>query len=232
MKALYDLSNKIAGFDFYPWLVMQAQAGATEIVFNKRNPNTKKWPIEIIRRRFDSILWPGPALLGLQASIGTDGEHPAPYHMRDLVRLSRDGVQFPRLRSILPPGKERYTVTLRNTQRSETRNSNEAAWRTFAQEIGAHIIEDYDTQAIGLYERMALYAGAEMNFFVTNGPMILCALSEYPFMAFDYQKSSMRGAGLQPGEKYPFCLPQHHMIYEPDDLDVIHKHFNAWRNSK
>ena len=229
MKALYSLSTKISGFDFFPWLVMQAQAGATEIVFDKANPHTGKWPRDVVLRRFESILWPGPLLLGLKCSIGTYGSQLAPYHQADLVRLSRAGVVFPKLKTVLPPGRERYTVTLRKTQRIECRNSNEADWRIFAAEIGAYVIEDYDVKPISLYERMALYAGAEMNFFVTNGPALLCELSPYPSMSFDNQKSTLCHVGVPFGEKYPFMQDNQHMIYEPDDLPVIRKHFEEWR---
>ena len=228
MKALYQLSNKIAGFDFYAWLVMQAQASATEIVFDTRNPTTGKWPLETVMRRFESILWPGPALLGLKASLGTEGAQLAPYHQRDLIRLSRAGVKFPRLKSVLPPGKERYTVTLRNSQRGPDRNSNEAEWRAFAAEIGAIVIPDYDDVPIHLHERMALYAGAEMNFFCANGPSLLCNLSEYPAMVFDCQNSTLTSCGLPLGEKYPFCLPQHFMVYKPPDMQTVRHCFSEW----
>ena len=208
---------------------MQAQAGATEIVFDKSNPNCGKWPKDTVLRRFESILWPGPALLGLKRSIGTVGAQLAPYHQSDLVRLARSGVQFPRLKSVLPPGKARYTVTLRKTQRIASRNSNEDDWRIFAEEIGALVIPDYDDEPIHLHERMALYAGAEMNFFVTNGPALLCELSDYPSMAFDNQKSTLAHIGVPFGEKYPFMRENQFLIYEPDDLPVIRRHFKAWR---
>lgn len=230
MKALYQLSRKIAGFDFFAWLVMQAQAGATEIVFDTSNPKTDKWPLDVVMRRFDSILWPAPALLGLPCSLGKNGRQLAPYHQEELVRLSYAGVQFPRLKSVLPTGTERYTVTLRKTQRSETRNSDEATWRAFADEIGARVIPDYDDEPIHLHDRMALYAGAEMNFFVTNGPAILCFLSEYPAMAFDVNHSPMKSYGVPFGEQYPFILAdRHRQIYESPTLEVIRRHFRAWR---
>lgn len=232
MKALYDLNQRIAGFDFYPWLVMQAAHGATEIVFDTRMPKLDKWPLETVMRRFESILWPGPALLGLPCSIGTQGKQLAPYHQKDLVRLVNEGMEVPRLKSVLPPGKERYTVTLRRTQRSPGRNSREEDWRSFASEIGARIIEDYDVEPIHLHERMALYAGAEMNFFVTNGPVMLCFLSEYPAMGFDVQASPMVNLGVPFGEPYPFLLPQHRQIYEADTLENIRKHFEAWKREK
>lgn len=232
MKALYELRRKIAGFDFFPWLVMQAQAGASEIVFDTSRPNTGKWPLETVMRRFESILRPGPALLGLPYSMGTEGSQLAPYHQSDLVRLSYAGVRFPRLKSVLPAGTERYTVTLRRTQRAEGRNSREADWMCFAREIGARVIPDYDDVPIHLHERMALYAGAEMNFFVTNGPVMLAFLSEYPAMGFDVQNSPMTKFGVPFGQPYPFLLPQHRQIYEPDELPVIRKHFELWMSEK
>ena len=232
-KALYRLSNMIAGFDFFPWLVMQAHGGATEVVFDTSNPSTGKWPLDTVKRRFDSILWPGPALLGMPASLGTNGRQFGGYHQRDLVALARTGAKLPRLRSVLPPAKERYTVTLRKTQRVPERNSNDDDWRTFAAEIGARVIEDYEVEPIHLHERMSLYAGAEMNFFVTNGPVMLCFLSEYPAMGFDVQKSPMTGFGVPFGEPYPFLLPDRHFqVYEPDTLPVIRRHFEVWEKSR
>lgn len=228
MRALYSLSNKIAGFDFFPWLVMQVQAGATEIVFNKSRPSTAKWPLETVLRRFESILWPGPAFAGLPCSIGMGGGQLAPYHQSDLVRLYLAGMRFPRLKSVLPPGKERYTVTLRRTERASGRNSNEVNWRIFAAEIGALVIPDYVDQPIHLHQRMALYAGAEMNFFVTNGPAMLCFLSEYPAMQFGCQPHDSLKVGLGAGKPLPYLLPQHRQIFEPAELSVIKRHFEEW----
>lgn len=232
MLALYDLRRKIAGFDFFPWLVMQRSFGAKEVVFDKSNPATHKWPIEMINRRFESILWPGPALLGMKASIGNRGAQLGPYHQRDLVRLTREGRIMPKLKTVLKPRDVEYTITLRNTQRAPGRNSREADWRKFADEIGALVIPDYDDKPIHLHERMALYAGAKMNFFTTNGPVMLCFLSEYPAMSFDVQNSPPIKAHVPYGEQYPFLMPdRHRQIYEPDTLDVIRKHFYHWRDT-
>lgn len=233
MKALYALSRHIAGFDFYPWLVMQAGHGARNIVFDIRNPKTNRWSADAVMRRFESILRPGPALLGLSCSIGTEGTQLSGYTQGELVRLCRRGFKVPRLKSVLPPGKERYTVTLREEGRIPERNSNLEAWRTFAAEIGARVIEDYEVEPIHLHERMALYAGAEMNFFVTNGPVMLCFLSEYPAMGFDVNISPMTKSGVPFGDGYPWLLPdRHRQIYETADLPTIRKHFQAWQKSR
>jgi len=228
--ALYSLSRFIAGFDFFFWLVMQKMGGAESVAFDNFNPSTKKHTADEVMRRYESILKPGPALLGMDSHEGNSGVQYGEYNAMHLIRACNAGKQIPRLKSVLPPGNERYTVTLRGTRRWPTRNSNEQDWRTFAAEIGARVIPDYDVEPIGLHERMALYAGAEMNFFVTNGPIALCLLSEYPAMGFDVNNS--RPKGIPPGGRYPFMLPQHHQIWEDATLENIRKHFKAWSSSK
>jgi hypothetical protein len=222
------LSRQIAGFDFFPWLVLQAAAGAEAVAFDIREPRSGKFTLDEVARRYQSILKPGPALAGMASLESHDGIYYAPGGQQELVDFAKAGKKFPRLKSVLPPGKEKYTVTLRRTRRWPNRNSREDGWRTFAVEIGAKVIEDYDVQPIHLHERMALYAGAEMNFFVTNGPVMLCFLSEYPCMGFDVQNSPMIPLGIPMGEPYPYLLDQHRQIYEPDTLENIRKHFDAW----
>lgn len=231
MKAIYPLSLFPTGYDFFAWMAMQQAYGATEIVFDIRNPRTHKWSLKTTIERFQSILFPAPALAGLSCSIGTEGEQLAPFYQGDFVRLCSEGMKVHRLKSVLPPGNERYTVTLRKTERSPVRNSNDPAWREFAAEIGARVIEDYDVQPIHLHDRMALYAGAEMNFFVSQGPDMLCGLSEYPCMSFNCHLLNVRKLGIEVGGSPPWTLPQHHSIYEPDDLPVIRRHFEAWREA-
>jgi hypothetical protein len=225
LKARYALRNRIAGFDFFPWLICQKAVGFTEVVFDTRTPKTDKFSIDKVWKRYESILKPGPALLGMKCSEGTEGTE-VPGSPKDLCELARKG-PIPRLKSVLPPKSVEYTITLRNFERWPHRNSNVKAWETFAAEIGAEVIEDYEVKPIHLHERMALYAGAKMNFFVTNGPVMLCFLSEYPAMGFDVQKSPMTDC-VPFGDSYPFLLPQHKQIYEPDDLSVLRSHFRAW----
>ena len=232
MKALYSLNSKIAGFDFFFWLAAQVRGGATEIVFDITHPNTKKWDRATVMRRFDSIVKPGPALAGLPYSFGREGYQLGAYGQRAFLKTFAAWETFPRLRSVLPPGNEQYTITLRNTERSPTRNSDEKTWREFAKEIGARVIPDYQDQTIHLHDRMALYAGADMNFFDTNGPIILCFMSEAPAMGFDCQNAPMVKQGVPLGNKYPFCLDQHFQIYEPATADAIRRHFYEWRDSK
>lgn len=229
--ALYSVNKHFAGFDFFPWLAMQKAYGAESVAIDRSNPKLTKLTAAETEMRVDSILLPGPALLGMDCKEGKEGKQYAPYMQTDLNRLVREGLKIPRLKSVLPPGKEKYTITLRNFRRWPNRNSREADWRTFAAEIGARVIPDYEVEPIHLHERMALYAGAEMNFCVTNGPVMLGFLSEYPMMGFDVQNSPPQG--IEFGGSYPFLMPdRHRQIWEPDTLDNIRKHFALWQKSR
>ncbi len=220
-----------ASFDFYTWLVMAGGKGASEIVFAIDKFKPRRWSPEVLMARFRSIIEPGPALLGLKHTFGKDGRrHHGPL-LSELVAYHKDGKKFPRLRTVLPPGKAKYTVTLRNNWHQSYRNSNEEAWRTFADEIGAVVIEDYETKPIHMHERMALYAGAEMNFGIVNGPMHCIVLSEYPMMMFGCNKSVLDYVrlGIPNGTSYPWHRPNQFCVWESDDLPVIRKHFDIWK---
>ncbi len=231
MKALYPLSNKIASFDFFSWLVLAKAAGYTEVVFDTRLPKTDKWSEPQIHERFESILRPGPALAGLPYSIGIKGLDTIKTDARHLIAHVRAGKDFERLRSVHLPGDVRYTVTLRQEPRLPYRNSDLEAWRAFATEIGALVIEDYHVNRIDLHTRVALYAGAEMNFFVPNGPMHVCSLAGYPLMAFACNKceGGFANTGIAFGQNYPWHRPEQRLIWEDDTLPNLRRQFAAWQ---
>lgn len=240
MIARYDLKYELLGFDFFGWLVIAAARGATEIVFGTREIKESIWPAEVIWRRFESIIRPGPALAGLPWREGDDGERLdfgawPKFKLPRLVEFCKER-SFPRLRSYLPPAEARYTVTLRQYDKSPYRNSDEQVWRTFAAEIGATVIEDYSVEPIHLYERMALYAGAQMNFGVASGPMFLCTLTDYPCMSFDWglgpQKQVLELSGIPAGSNLPWCGDNQYALWKPDDLSTIRKSFEAWNSGQ
>lgn len=240
MRALYDCSRYLTSFNFFEWLLQAEANGATTVVFDIRGLRGDKWPTALARQRFHSICEPGPALIGLPhevfdggTSLPTRARELARPGGRDLVSFWRAGRRFKRLRSVLAPGTERYTVTLRNTQRSPRRNSDDAAWRGFAAEIGARVIPDYEDEPIGLHARMALYAGAEMNFFVSNGPAVLCSFTEYPCMLFNthHARESLLDDGMADGEQYPWLLPNQRAIWEQATGESLRRHFAHWRET-
>lgn len=240
MRALYHLGRYLTSFNFFEW-ILQAQAnGATKVVFDTRGMRSNKWPLAVARRRFESICLPGPALIGLPHEVIEEWDGRA-HNAQDIARPGgtplvafwKAGRRFKRLRSVRPAGKERYTVTLRKTQRAPLRDSDESVWRDFAAEIGALVIPDYDEKPIHLHERMALYAGAQMNFFVSNGPGLLCSFSEYPCMLFNtvHARGSLLEDGLADGAQYPWLMPNQRAIWEEATAESLRRHFNHWRSS-
>lgn len=234
MIARWDLAHNTASFDFFSWLVMAKAKGATEIVFGTQTVRIKRWPEDVIRKRFHSILEPGPALIGLPSRIGADGVMPHGPHMKELVAFHKAGNEIPRLSSVRSPGDAEYTVTLRNNPHIPQRNSNEQAWREFAAEIGALVFPDYDDEPIHLHERMAFYAGARMNFGMVNGPMHLCVLSECPVMMFGAHEArhAFELCGIPDGSQYPWAFPHQRLIWDPDSPENIRKHFEAWKSAQ
>jgi hypothetical protein len=228
--ATYSLREEIASFNFFYWLVQVKARGATEIGFDDSRPKDSKWNHGTVLRRYHTILQPGCTLAGLPYRTGVplDRRWASPHFTEFCAWAQRH--EFERLRSVKPPGKERYTVTLRRTARAERRNSNEEAWRIFAGEIGARVIEDDEVEHIDLHDRMALYAGAEMNFFVTNGPAALCQLTDYPSMTFACWKSegTFNKAGIFRGDRLPWKGP-HTLVWDDDDLDTIRR---EWRDRR
>ena len=238
MRALYDLSRYLTSFNVFEWLVQAEANGATVIVFDIRGIRGDKWQRHIALKRFWSICHPAPALIGLPCEVfgeriigRTDARDIAKPGGRPLVEFWNAGKRFKRFRSVKPPGRDRYTVTLRNTQRAPGRNSDDAVWREFAREIGARVIPDYEDEPIHLHDRMALYAGAEMNFFCSNGPGIMCSMSEYPCMMFNtyHAKNSLADDGIEEGGQYPWMLANQRAIWEEASSDSLRRHFYHWR---
>lgn len=216
--ALYDLSRRTTTYDYFTWQAIVQSHGADEIVFNTASGwYTSKYPAEECKRRFENYILPGPMLSGLPARIGRDGVDYGTHNYRDLF-----GRDFRRFKSPLPPRSERYTVTLRQTERNAHRNSDVDLWRRFAKEIGAYVIEDHSVVPITLYDRMALYAGAEMNFGVTNGPMALLYFTDYPMAMFDAQNSkSWELHGITVGGQIPWCRENQRLIWKKPTLEML-----------
>lgn len=249
----YDLSMQLTSFDFYNWLVLARADGAEEIVFDVTAPKDYKWSMPVTIKRFESIVRPGPCLVGLQGRIGVDGYRFDEVHaaggryMAGLFKWSMAGKSFPKLavpedlmdHVTLPPPY--YTVTLRNDPRIPERNSNFPAWREFAKEIGALVIEDYDDYPMPLLTRMTYYAQARMNFGVTTGPLHAVALSNYPAMIWvGMAVGAMKNCGMGWGMQHPwFDANTRHdggarqsLVWEMDDLDSLRRNFERWERAQ
>jgi hypothetical protein len=234
MRCLYPLSAFVASFDFVHWMLRNRANGMRHVVFDARNPKTSKWPAETILRRMQSIMVPAAMIGGMTVSIGTDGEKTEPPYFTGFIRWCREGGKFDLLKSPIEPlVRSAYTITLRKTQRSPERDSDEAVWREFAGIIGARVIEDVDTQTmpLSLVERIAVASGAKMNYGVCNGPMFMLAVSEYPTAMFAANDSwnMHRKAKLEPGEQFPWSVQgKHFMIEERPTVKSLLEFHEKW----
>lgn len=224
-SALYDLSHRITSYDFFTWMLVVQAMGASEIVFKVDQFNDRKWSQGEARQRFENYIRPGPDLAGLPSRLGSDGEDIGSHMVQDLMQRP-----FHRLRSVFAPASHRYTVTLRRCWHNKAKNSDEKVWLEFADKIGAYVIPDFDAKPMGLFERMSLYAGAEMNFGVPNGPTALCSMSPYPITIFCDPATAIKGFaahGIAEGEQYPYALPGQTLVWEKPTVESLMRKFKA-----
>ena len=223
--ACFQLKHQSASFEFFLWLVLVKAMGATKVVIDPSSPKLKWYSQKGLNRRIDNILLPGAALAGLYCKIGTYSPNMMIARAPDLLAWVRAGKTFERLKATKKPEDvARYTVTLRRNEMAPARNSNEEAWRTFARQIGAYVIEDYVDQPIHLHDRMALYSEAEMNFGVSNGPLAMIGFTDYPMIMFVPKGSAASAtvkSGVPWGGKYPWMLSNQNMIWEQDNLENL-----------
>lgn len=231
MIARYDLRRHQPCFDFYTWLCDVKTRGATEIVLQTQmtSPSLKKWGARNIEGRVNSILRPGPALAGLPCREGVDGLDIGTSLFKEFIDIYKPEFAFERLRTVWPRKGHRYTVTLRKSEQKPWRNSDEKVWRRFAADVDAVLIEDYSVKRIGLHKRMALYAGAQMNFFVPNGPGHLLYLTDYPYVIFgcDLNERGFAKTGIERGAQIPWAHEKQRLVWEAPTRESLHRHLSA-----
>lgn len=220
--ARYDLAKRNISFDFYAWQAHAVILGASEIVFSRDGFGQRAISAAECQQRYESIIKPGPDFLGLPSREGDDGlECPATHRFSGVIGTNR--WDFPRLKSVLPPRTERYTITMRNAPRHPSHNSDQNVWRNFAKRIGAYVIEDWRDKKIDLHKRMSLYAGAKMNFGVVNGPMGMLMFSAYPMMMCQCVTTQHQWIkhGIAPRTQCPWFLPGQSLMWEIPTLQSL-----------
>jgi hypothetical protein len=227
LVARYDLRRHQPCFDFYTWLCHVKNLGATEVVLQTRaiSKGLGKWDRLDIRKRVASILEPGSAFADLPYRYGDDGEDIGTSLFKEFIEIYQPKFYFQRLRSVMAPKSYGYTVTLRKSTQKPWRNSEEAVWRKFASDVGAVLIEDYSVKPMGLHKRVALYAGAKMNFFVPNGPGHLLYLTDYPYaiVGCNLNEKGFAKTGIEPGCQIPWAGAHQRLVWETPTLDSLQR---------
>lgn len=132
-------------------------------------------------------------------------------------------------------------ITLRECDYSTHRNSDLQAWLAFARDLeeagervifvrdtakASESIKNFQTFPLASFEvriRLALYEQAKMNFFVSNGPMMLAAFSAAPYCYLMTQY-----AGSQGPARYPWANDNQRIFYLQDTTANLMK---VWRDA-
>lgn len=240
--ALYDLSVMPTTYDFAVFACSAKTLGYEEIRFVVGKPLASwKYPQELGWRRWANILVPMCRLADLPFSVG--GELPGDklyYHTGYIQEIYKRTGKITKLRSILPFGKKDYvTVTLRESFRNTWRNSSKD-WEKIIQWLEKKgktvaVLEECEDRPIPLEQRMALYCNAQMNLSVGNGPMVLCWLSEAPYLSFQLPKpqgfekeyeqlvKQWENMKFPIGSQLEFRNKNQEIIWGPDDFSTVTK---------
>lgn len=244
--APYDLSKMPTTFDFAVTAVLARSLGFDGVHFDVSGMASWKYPAEIGWRRWANILIPLCGLAGLRfsAGLGIAGE-PLGYATGDVEVFFRQTGRISKLSAREVPDRTGYvTITMRDSFRNAWRNSNRPEWERVRKTLESRgedviVLEDAEDAPMPVGRRLALYEGAKMNLAVGNGPMVLCWLSDAPYLSFQLPRP--RGAereyaelvaqwdrmGFPVGSQLSFRGPRQEIVWGPDDADLILERYDA-----
>lgn len=238
--AVYNLSVMPTTYDFLVWLVLARSHGCDHVHFvaDKGMAETK-YAATLGWKRFGNILVPACALAGMTYSVGSmqDGVG-FTYHYGHVNEYFKQHGTIAKLKATYDAQDRGYsTITLRESFRNTWRNANVKAWaefRKFLESQGKRVIvlPECELSPLDLEYRMAVYANADMNYGVSTGPMVLCHLSDAPYMTINMNPPNNTGRGYQIdklmakggfpiGTQFAFKNDRQMLVYERDDYENI-----------
>jgi hypothetical protein len=226
-------------YDFAVYAVMAKTLKYAEIRF-VLGMTEWKYPAEIGWRRWANICIPICKIAGIPFSAGGmmpgDALGYATGHIEHLYQKTK---RISKLQSLYDYPKKGYvTITMRESFRNKWRDSNRKEWARFAEYLAKRgeeliVLEECENQPLAVEERMAIYSNAKMNLAVGNGPMVLCWLSEAPYLSFQLPKplghekeydqlvEQWNRMGFPVGSQLSFRNSMQEIVWGPDDFDLI-----------
>lgn len=251
--AVYDLAVMPTTFDFACYAVNAKTLGYEEIRFVVGMAQWK-YPAEIGWRRWANICIPMCRLAGLKFSVGATLEINGDilgYSTGDVERVYAKTGRIEKLKSVAPPAHSGYvTMTMRESFRNKWRNSDRPEWAKIgtwlAKDLGEEVLvlEECESHPMALEQRMAIYSNAKMNLAVGNGPMVLCWLSEAPYLSFQLPKREGREKDYDAlvdqwnrmkfpvGSQCSWRNERQEIVWGPDDFETVKSHFEAMMSKK
>jgi hypothetical protein len=240
MDAYYDLTKWPVNFNVMEFLGAAVAYGANHVYFDATEGIRGKYSVEETNERLKSILLPCCRLMGVRYTFVTDKSALPTHHMIDpgchvsalldaYKATGRIGVIQQSYNRAARKSK-RYTITLRQYDRYDFRNSDIPAWERFASQINAVIIPDYSEEKIPLETKVEFWANAEMNFFVNNGPAIMCYLSNIPYLSFFkwHDREYHIKHGFPEGAQFPWARKSQRILWETDSYDNLMRAFEQY----
>lgn len=242
---LYDLAQMPTTFDFACTAVMAKTLGYDEIRFIV-GMTEWKYPAEIGWRRWANICIPMCRLAGLSFSVGAKleiGGDILGYTTGDVEAMYKRVGKIEKLKSVTQFSSSGYvTITMRESFRNTWRNSDRVAWAQIGEWLAKQgyeviVLEECEFQPMALEKRMAIYQNAAMNLAVGNGPMVLCWLSEAPYLSFQLPKREGREKEYDAlveqwnrmkfpvGSQLSFRNSMQEIVWGADDYATVTAHF-------
>lgn len=248
MQAIYDLGKMPTTFDFAAWGVIARTNGATSVHFIVDGPIAGwKYPPAVAWKRFGTIVIPLCALAGLDFTVGGRIEGAQfGYDYGAVEKLYRATGRIAKLKATSSVDPGYMTITLRKSFRNTFRNSNTEAWqrfKTYLEGLGHLVVmlPECEQAPLDVEYRMALYANADMNFGASNGPLVLCHLSDAPYLTMNMCPEDRTGTaqydlrahmiktGFAPGSQFSFRNQNQLLVWKADTFANI---VQAWESMK
>lgn len=214
------MSTRPATFDIVNFCANAKTLGATEVVFDtSKGFQAKKFSPEIAEMMYRNVLIPVALEFGFSVSEGIEGDFTCGQRWDDCFETFREK----RRMSILQYGGERsgVSVTIRDSIRNTHRNSNTSAWRRFADDVGAIVIDDAYKVQISIKDRLAIYRKCRMNYFCSNGPGVLCMFSNLPYAFFSPDSAKGTWTSTLNRFQMPWATENQKIIWQNDSYENI-----------
>jgi hypothetical protein len=224
-------------YDFAVFAVMAKTMKYAEVRFIVGMTDWK-YPADIGWRRWANICIPICKVAGLPFSVG--GPLPGDtlgYATGHIEALAKKVGKLDKLKAPYEFHKKGYvTITMRESFRNKWRDSNRAEWAKVGEYLARRgeeviVLEECEAQPLCVEQRMAIYSNAKMNLAVGNGPMVLCWLSEAPYLSFQLPKGPEKEyqhlveqwtrLGFPVGSQLSFRNPMQEIVWGPDDFELV-----------
>lgn len=225
-------------YDFAVFAVVAKTMMSAEIRFISLGMADWKYPPEIGWKRWANICIPICKLAEIPFSVGDEMEGDVfGYGTGTVENLYKKFGRISKLKPVYESPDSGYvTITMRESFRNKWRDSNRPEWAKVGEYLAKRgekvlVLEECENQPLPVEERMAIYANAKMNLAVGNGPMVLCWLSEAPYLTFQLPHGPEKeynalvqqwtNLGFPVGSQLSFRNPMQEIVWGPDDADLI-----------